>query len=244
MRSILVTGGGTGIGRAIAEAFAANECRVMITGRRKEPLLEVAAALGPGRVVPFPSDITSADDRRAVVDAVAEKLGGLDVLVGCAGAVTSSPLAETDDATWRRLFETNVLGPVALARDLLPALRERRGCILNISTGASLKPVPGFGVYGATKAALDYASKVLALEAAPEVRVNVISPGGVDTPIFDTFLDAEGRAGTIAYFNEATPLGRIGQPSDIAGAARWLCSEEAAYVTGATLVVDGGLNLG
>ncbi|MEZ5066377.1 MAG: SDR family oxidoreductase [bacterium] len=243
-RVVLVTGGGTGIGRAIAERFARDGCRVAVTGRRKAPLEDVVRSIGPERGLAIPGDVTSGPDRDRLIRQVIERFGALDVLVNNAGVVASIPVVATSDAEWRRQFETNVVAAMALSRAAMDHLRDRKGCILNVSTGASGKPVPGYGVYGATKAALEYASRVLALEAAPDVRVNVVSPGGVETPIFDTFLTPDQKADTIRYFDEATPLGRIGRPADIAAAAAWLCSPEAGWVTGTVLVVDGGLNLG
>lgn len=238
----LVTGGGSGIGRGIAQRFADEGAVVVVVGRREAPLRETAA--GRDRIHDWTADVTAEADRARLADRIRSEFGGLDVLVNNAGVVTSGPLTETPESEWERLFGVNVLAPLALARTFLPTLTERKGSILNVSTGASLRPVPGYGAYGATKAALNYLSQVMALEAAPNVRVNVLCPGGVDTPIFDTFLDASQRQQTLDYFAGATPLGRIGQPRDLAGAAVFLSSREAEWITGSTLVVDGGLNLG
>lgn len=176
--------------------------------------------------------------------AARDAFGGLDVLVGCAGAPARAPLAELREEDWRATLEVNATAAVLLAREALPLLRTRRGSVIQVSTGASVKPVPGLAAYGAAKAALNYASLVLALEAAPEVRVNVICPGGVDTPIFSTYLPDEEIEAAKRWFAQATPLGRIGRPSEIAAAALFLASDAASYITGAMLPVDGGLNLG
>jgi NAD(P)-dependent dehydrogenase (short-subunit alcohol dehydrogenase family) len=223
--------------------FVAAGARVIVSGRRDEPLQELQREFGDS-VVPIAADVTIAADRERLVDETLRIAGRLDVLVNCAGFVRSGPIRDVDERTWERLFTTNVVAPTLLASRALPALRERRGCIVNISTGASLKPVPGFGGYAASKAALNYASAVLALEAAPHVRVNVICPGGVDTPIFESFLPADQVAGAKEFFEKTTPLGRIGTPADIANAALYLASDAAGWVTGAVLTVDGGLNLG
>jgi NAD(P)-dependent dehydrogenase (short-subunit alcohol dehydrogenase family) len=239
----LVTGGGTGIGRGIAEAFAASGARVVLGGRREGVLREAAAAIGPA-AVPLVADVTRSADRARLLDESIRRLGGLDILVNCAGAAMSRPLADMDEEDWRGIVDVNLFAPAELSRAALPALRDGGGSILNISTGASLHPVPGYAAYGSSKAALNYVSQVLAMEAAPEVRVNVICPGGVDTPIFESFLPEDQIAGAKEFFEKTTPLGRIGTPADIAEAALYLASDAAAWVTGAVLTVDGGLNLG
>jgi NAD(P)-dependent dehydrogenase (short-subunit alcohol dehydrogenase family) len=242
-RVALITGGGTGIGRGIAETFLAAGARVVLAGRRAATLNEAVQKLGENALA-LPADITREEDRQRLVADTVTAFGGLDILVNNAGAVVSRPVAELDEETWDRLLRVNLTAAAMLSRAALPALRERRGSILNISTGASLHPVPGYAVYGASKAALNYASQVLAMEAAPEVRVNVICPGGVETPLFETFVPAEEIPGILERFREMTPLGRVGQPADIAAAALYLSSPAASWVTGAVLTVDGGMNLG
>lgn len=242
-RVALVTGGGTGIGRGIAEAFVAAGARVVLTGRRAGPLEEAGAALGEAAAT-VAGDVTDAEARSRFLDTAQRAHGRLDILVNNAGAVTSQPLAELDEDTWRRLLDVNLTAVAMLSRAALPELSRRRGSILNISTGASLHPVPGYAVYGASKAALNYMSQVLAMEAAPDVRVNVICPGGVDTPLFETFIPPEDIPGVLERFKGMTPLGRVGRPQDIAHAALYLSSPAADWVTGSVLTVDGGMNLG
>ncbi len=245
-RVALVTGGGTGIGLAIARAFAAEGACVVVAGRREAKARDAARALGGERTArAVAGDVTVAEDRARMLDAARSAFGGLDILVNNAGAVARmGALVETTEEDWRRTLDVNFLAPVLLAGDALPLLRERRGCILSISTGASLNPVRNFGAYGAAKAGLNHASPVLALEAAPEVRVNVICPGGVDTPIFETVLGKERAPEIKKMYAEITPLGRIGRAEDVAKAALFLCSDQAEFITGAILTVDGGLNLG
>jgi 3-oxoacyl-[acyl-carrier protein] reductase len=242
----LVTGGGSGIGRGIATAFVHEGARVAICGRREEPLRSVSYGLGGADVCrPVVADVTDAADRTRMLKETRDAFGGLDILVNNAGAVRGAgPIADLAEDDWAAGLAVNATAPLFLSRAALPMLRVRNGCILNISTGASLKPVPGFGAYGATKAALNYVSQVLAIEAAPEVRVNVICPGTVETPIYGTFVPADDIEGMFRGCADSTPLARMGQPRDVAGAAVFLCSEAAAFVTGALLVVDGGLNLG
>jgi len=240
----LVTGGGTGIGRGIAEAFAASGAHVVIAGRRADVLAAAAQEVGSA-AHPLAADVTDPADRERLLREAVAHLGGLDILVNCAGAAMSRPIADMDPDAWRSIFEVNLIAPAELSRAALPTLRDDGGgSILNISTGASLHPVPGYAAYGSSKAAMNYLSQVLAMEAAPDVRVNVICPGGVDTPIFGTFLPEDQVPAALRFFRDSTPLGRIGQPRDVAGAAVYLCSDAAEWITGAVLTVDGGLNLG
>jgi NAD(P)-dependent dehydrogenase (short-subunit alcohol dehydrogenase family) len=202
----LVTGGGTGIGRGVAQAFARAGARVVVCGRRRAPLEETVELAGRAAAIAAPGDVTVAADRARWVAAAREEPGGLDVLVNCAGAVVRSSFAEMPEAEWRRLLDVNALGPILLSREALPILRARKGSILQISTGVSVRPVRGLAAYGAAKAALNQASLVLALEAAPDVRVNVLCPGGVDTPIFSTYLSETDAQAARRWFSEATPL--------------------------------------
>jgi len=244
-RVALVTGGGTGIGRAIAEAFASAGAKLVLAGRREDPLRRAVEELGPANTRAVTGDVTVSGDRSRMLAAAQSTYGGLDILVNNAGAVARmGALGETSEEDWRSTLEVNFLAPILLAKEALPMLRARRGSILNISTGASLNPVRNFGAYGAAKAGLNHASQVLALESAPEVRVNVICPGGVDTPIFETFVGNERASEFKGMYAEITPLGRIGSPEDIANAALFLASDAAEFITGAILTVDGGLNLG
>jgi NAD(P)-dependent dehydrogenase (short-subunit alcohol dehydrogenase family) len=244
-RVALVTGGGTGIGRAIAEAFAFAGAKLVLVGRREEPLRLAVEELGPQQAQAVTGDVTVSEDRRRMLAAAQSAFGGLDILVNNAGAVARmGALVETTEEDWRKTLDVNFLAPMLLSREALPLLRARQGCILNISTGSSLNPVRNFGAYGAAKAGLNHASQVLALEAAPDVRVNVICPGGVDTEIFEKFLGKNRAPELKDMYAEITPMGRIGYPRDIADAALFLASDAARFITGAILTVDGGLNLG
>ena len=244
-RVALVTGGGTGIGRAIAEAFAFAGAKLVLTGRREDPLRRAVEEIGPANARAVTGDVTVSEDRQRMLAAAESTFGRLDILVNNAGAVARmGALVETTEEDWRKTLEVNFLAPILLSKEALRLLRVRKGSILNISTGASLNPVRNFGAYGAAKAGLNHASQVLALEAAPDVRVNVICPGGVDTPIFETFMGKDRAPELVNMYAEITPLGRIGQPRDIANAALFLASDAAEFITGAILTVDGGLNLG
>ena len=246
-RVALVTGGGTGIGNAIARTLVQVGARVVVAGRRAEPLAATVEELGGSEIAKaVAGDITVDIDRGRMLDACVSSFGGLDILVNNAGQVLGpGSIDAIEEETWRALFDVNVIAPVLLARAALPLLQKANGVILNVSTGSALRPVSGFGGYGTAKAALNHAMRVMALEVAPNVRVNLICPGGVDTEIFETFLDDDETIANVKErFVEMTPLGRMGQPMDIASAALWLCSDASRWVTGTILTVDGGLNLG
>jgi NAD(P)-dependent dehydrogenase (short-subunit alcohol dehydrogenase family) len=237
---VLVTGGGTGIGRSIARAFLAEGAKVAVTGRRKEPLHAVAPEAGP-RLLPISADITSSADRRRVVDTVVRELGRLDVLVNNAGVFLGKPLVETTDAEIADAFGVNVLGLIGLTRDALPALERSKGSVVNISSTVATGVFLGTSVYSATKAAVDHFTRLLAAELGPRgVRVNAVSPGVTETDMTVALLTDDAAKQGLA---SQTPLGRIGKPEDIASVALFLASPDAAWVTGQALQASGGLLL-
>jgi len=237
-KSALVTGGGTGIGAAIARRFAAEGAKVTVTGRRESPIKAVAAEIGGHCVA---GDVSvRADAERMVAEAVAAH-GGLDVLVNNAGVARYAPLEETTDDLYDFQMDVNVRGPFLVTRAALPHLLERRGCVINVSSTLAMRGLPRASVYGATKAAVHALTQHWAAELSPRgIRVNCICPAVVETPIFDTMMPPEQVPGMLKDLASIHPIGRIGQPADVAGAALYLASDEAAWVTGTILVVDGG----
>jgi len=240
-KSALVTGGGSGLGRAIAQTFAAAGAGVMIAGRRKEPLEETAAA-HPGRIHCVAGDVTREPDRQRIVAESERALGGLDILVNCAGILESGTLEGTSLEAWDRAMDINVRSVFALTRLALPALLARRGCILNLSSVAGLRPYPGVLAYCVSKAAVDQMTRCLAVELAPRgVRVNALNPGVVVTNLH--LAGGMGQSDYEAFLErgKAThPLGRVGQPDDVAAIALFLASDRASWITGGTFSVDGG----
>ena len=240
-KAVLVSGGGTGIGKAIASAFAREGARVAITGRRIEPLQALQRELGAA-IVPIAADITDPAGRRRVVEEAARALGGLDVLVNNAGAfVGGKPLSETSDEELQALYGLNVIALLALTREALPHLVARKGNVVNISSAVATGVMPGAVAYSGTKAAVDHVTRVLAVElGGAGVRVNAVSPGLTET---DMAAPLTSEPATRQAMEAQTPLGRIGRPEDIARVVTFLASSEAGWVTGQAVQASGGLLL-
>lgn len=241
-RAALITGGGTGIGRATAMRLAAMGAAVVVNGRREAPLRETVAAVGAagGRAFAAAGDVAIEADAARIVNEALAHTGRLDILVNNAALVKRKPFLDTTPADFRAILETNLLGVVSVTRAAIPRM-ERGGAIVNVSTGAAIRAVPGFAAYGASKAALLYLTRVLALECAPlAIRVNAVSPGSIETPIHETFLPPAELADLAANVASWTPLKRMGTAEEIASAIAYLVSPEAAYITGVNLSVDGG----
>lgn len=241
-RAVLVTGGGSGIGRATALRLAAMGAAVAVSGRREAPLAETAAAIeaAGGRALAVPGDVMREADAARMIAATIDRFGRLDVVVTCAGAALRKPAIETTVAEYRAVVDANLLGTLLVCRAAIPRMTAG-GAIVTVATSAALRGVRGYGVYGAAKAAVLYLTRVLALECAERgIRVNSVSPGSVDTPIFETFLPPDEVAALPESVGSWTPLGRMARPEEIAAAIAFLASPDAAYVTGADLPVDGG----
>ncbi|HZS48951.1 MAG TPA: SDR family oxidoreductase [Blastocatellia bacterium] len=242
----IITGGGTGIGRAIAELFATEGASVVITGRRPEMINEVQGGItaSGGKCLAIPADISNDKDHEKLIEQTLKAFGKLHILVNNAGVLTVGSVTETDAEMADQVFAINVRGVFHLCRLALPEIeRSGGGSIINISSTLGEKVVPAFTVYSASKAALNMMSKSMALDYASKgIRVNIISPGVVDTPIHAARKIDDMEAWE-KQFAAMHPLGRIGKPIDIAKAALFLASDDASWITGANLHVDGGINL-
>ncbi len=245
---VVVTGGGTGIGAAIAERFAAEDARVVVVGRRREPLEEVAERTGGTAIV---ADAANAGSARTAVETTLARLGRLDVLVNNAGGHGFSSVADTDDNSWAASLQANLTTAFVMAREALPALIEAKGQIVIISSLAGLFAGPSVAGYTVGKHALIGLTKTLARDYGRHgVRVNAVCPGWVRTPMADAEMDEfagraglDGRETAYATVTADVPLRRPAAPCEIASIVRFLGSEESAYMTGAVLVADGGAHI-
>ncbi len=234
-RRVLVTGGGSGIGRAAAAGLKAEGAAVAVLDNRQAALdaLDFEAAT-------FLADVT---DPVEAVTAAADALGGLDGVVNSAGIDLVAPFAEMALADWQRVLAVNLTGAMAVCQAALPALTAAGGgTIVNVASGAGLRPLADRTAYCASKAGLVMLSKTLALELADRnIRVNAVCPGAVDTPLFrGGFEGPEPTAADIEMVRARYALQRVAEPAEIAAAIRFLTSAESSYVTGAALAVDGG----
>lgn len=239
-RIVVVTGAGTGIGRATARAFAAEGAHVLAVGRRAEPLHETAA--GYDRITPLTADITAEGQPERIVQAALELHGRLDVLVNNAGIVHSGALGTLTPERIAPQIATNLIAPILLAQAALPSLEASGGVIVNVSTSVGQRAWPGSSVYAATKTALELLTRSWAVELAPRgVRVVAVAPGAIDTPIGEhQGLTPERMAAVREWQLAHTPLGRIGRPEEVAWAITHLAAPAASFVTGVVLPVDGG----
>jgi 3-oxoacyl-[acyl-carrier protein] reductase len=236
----LVTGASRGIGRAIAKEFASQGAKVALCARSVDALQAVAdeiAAAG-GCAQPFALDVSSADGVRAVVEAVTEHLGRLDILINNAGITRDGLIARMKDDAWEEVLNTNLRGAFYLTRAAAKIMmRQRCGKIVNISSVVGLTGNPGQANYAASKAGLIGMTRSVAKElGSRNIQVNAIAPGFIVTDMTDSLPEA-----LKAKLLEQIPLGRLGQPEEIAKAALFLASDWSDYVTGQVLAVCGGL---
>ena len=235
----LITGGSRGIGFAIAEILSENGASVVITSKNSEKLnmakSKISNSLG------ITCDIKKTNEVKNVVDETIKKFGRLDILVNNAGVFPKiKKLHEIDENEWDEVLDVNLTGQFRFTKEAIPHLQKTSGCIINISSDAGLKAYQGFNAdaYSASKAALIVLTKCWALEYAKnKIRVNCICPGVVDTDMTKPFLKNQKD---IEFMNDEHPLGRIGQPEEIGKSVLYFASDDALWITGAILTVDGG----
>ena len=239
-KTVLVTGAGSGIGAATARRFAEEGANVALLGRRRDPLDDVAAGMAAERSLPLYADVS---DAAAVDRAVAETVGsfgGLDVLVNNAGIVLPGGIDTMRLEDWRQTMAVDVDGYFFCIRAALPHLVARRGCIVNVSSVSGLGGDWGMPAYNAAKGAITNLTRALALDlGARGVRVNAVNPSFTRTGMTSEF---ERQPGLIERFLDRIPLGRVGEPEDVAAVIAFLASDDARFVSGVNLPVDGGLS--
>jgi NAD(P)-dependent dehydrogenase (short-subunit alcohol dehydrogenase family) len=240
----IVTGASRGIGESIARAFAANGASVVLAARKPDALHQVAASIGD-RALAVPTHAGKESDCAALVARAIERFGKVDVLVN--NAATNpyfGPLLGVDMGAWDKTFEVNLKGYFFMAREVARHLQgrdEKRGSIIHISSINGLEAAPLQGVYAMTKAAVISMTKTMAVElASANIRVNAIVPGLVDTRFANAIVSNDEIMAAIV---KKTPLGRYATPDEIAGAALYLASDASSFMTGHTMVVDGGMTI-
>lgn len=236
----VITGGNSGIGLATARRLAEEGAHVFITGRREAELAAAAAELGPN-VTPVRADVANLDDLDRLYATVKRARDKIDILFANAGIVESVPLSEITEAHYDRVFDINVKGLVFTVQKALPLLRDGASIILNASVVASTG-FPALSIYSATKAAVRSFARTWTSDLAPRrIRVNAVSPGPTETPgLASAAPNPEARAQMRQHLVSGIPLGRMGRPDEIARAVSFLASDEASFITGSELFVDGG----
>ncbi|SHH99823.1 NAD(P)-dependent dehydrogenase, short-chain alcohol dehydrogenase family [Sporobacter termitidis DSM 10068] len=244
----LITGGGTGLGASFAKRFVAEGAKVVITGRRKELLEKVAGGLPADSVLVFQGDVSEFEQAKAMVDATIKFGGKIDILVNNAGIDPAGTVVEIPVEQWKKIIDINLTGPFLMMKAAIPAMIDNGGgSIVNIASLAGLRCIPAMPGYTASKSGLIGLSQATALDyGAQNVRVNVVCPGPIRTEMLEHSMgdlakaigtDTTGALNTLTKF---LPLKRPAGPDEVAGAVVFLASDDASFVTGTTIVVDGG----
>jgi NAD(P)-dependent dehydrogenase (short-subunit alcohol dehydrogenase family) len=248
-KGALITGGTTGLGLAVATSFLAEGARVVVTGRDRGLGQRAEQALGPGARFAA-ADAADPEAVASSVRAAVDHLGGLDVLVNNAGVGVTARLVDTPLADYDRVMDVNVRGYLLYAQHAYPHLARRRGCMIHIASDAGIWGEQATGLYSVTKAAVVMLGKMLALDGGPDgVRSNVLCPGDIwpgmrhMAPPGEQASAKQDSAGSGDGW-PVPPIGRVGQASDVAAAAVFFASDQAGFITGTTLLVDGGMTAG
>lgn len=242
-RVVLVTGASSGIGRATAKALGAEGACVVAAGRREGRLSETVQAVqsAGGQAIAVGGDVRDEAVCEAWVQKATTRFGGLDGLVNAAGVIGNGGLTQTSTEEWDRIMTSNLRSVFLLTRAAAPELVRRRGSVVNISSVGGMRPYPGLAAYCVSKAGVDMLTRCAALDlAAQGVRVNAVNPGVVVTELHTVTNAVPDYAGFLERSKGTHPLGRVGQPEEIATLVLFLLSEEAGWITGATYSIDGG----
>ncbi len=244
-KRILITGSSRGVGRSAAKLFLGYGARVAINGRTEQAVAKAIAELGGDNLIAAPGDVVSKAGCDAVVGQALSGLGGLDVLVNRAGVYRTGDIEGFDEAEWDRTMAVNLKAPFFCTMAALGALREARGNVVHVASESGVIGNPASTVYCASKGGVVNMTRAMALDLAPEVRVNCICPGGIDTDM--TQRDLAQYDDPKALYDAMCagyPLGRIATPEEVAGGIVYLASAGAGFITGAALAMDGGSSAG
>jgi len=241
-KTVLVTGGNSGIGLAAAQAYATEGARVIITGRDQASLEKAAATLGP-KAMAIRNDASTVASAKELANNLTAQGIHLDAVFLNAGSAKFSPFPDVDESFWNQIFDVNVKGLYFQIQALLPLLNSGASLVINGSINAHIGML-GSSVYAASKAAVISLAKTLSAELLPRgVRVNVVSPGPVETPLYGKLgMDEATLKATAAQIQAQVPLGRFGKPSEIASTVLHLSSPESAFIVGTEIIADGGMS--
>jgi NAD(P)-dependent dehydrogenase (short-subunit alcohol dehydrogenase family) len=247
VQQVIVSGASSGSGRATALRFARAGASVLVVGRSETALAEVAAAVERegGRSATLATDVTRSDAPAAIVDAALNHLGGLTTLVNAAGIIGSGSIESTTDEQWDAMLDINTRAPFRLMRAAMPALTVSKGSIVNVSSVTGLRSFPGVLAYCVSKSAIDQLTRCAALELAPKgVRVNAVNPGVVISNLHRRGgMNEDNYVAFLEHSKATHPIGRPGEPHEIADLIFFLASPNAAWITGETISIDGGRHL-
>lgn len=247
---ILITGGGTGIGKATAQAFLTAGAQVVINGRRADVLQATARELDPTgeNIATVAGNIAEMETAKKLVTTAQERFGGVDVLINNAGVFKPTPFLEHSLSDLDHYLSIILKGTFLASLAAIPAMQQRGGgAVVNVGSMWATQAIGATpsSAYSAAKAGVHALTRNLAIEFAKDrIRVNTVAPAVVETPVYETFLTAEQAQEMLPTFNAFHPLGRNGQPHDVASAILFLASEEAGWITGAMLALDGGVTAG
>jgi meso-butanediol dehydrogenase/(S,S)-butanediol dehydrogenase/diacetyl reductase len=247
----LITGGGTGIGAAIARRFVAEGARVCITGRRQNLLDEVAGQLPSGSVYTCAGDVTSLADAQKMVDKTLSFNGKIDILVNNAGIDPPGTIVDLDVETWKKVIDINLTGPFLMMKATIPhMLKAGGGSIINMASLAGIRCIPAMPAYCSSKGGLIMLTQQSALDYGPSnIRVNVVCPGAVRTSMLENSMQGLANSlktditGALNFMTKFSPLKRPALPEELAGICVYLASSDSSFMTGAVIPVDGGAQL-
>jgi len=244
-KRVLITGGTRGIGRAAADAFLAEGAKVVVSGSNEESTSSVVGAVSNTNLTGVAGDVSIVADCEHIVQTAIDNMLGLDILVNSAGVFQPSTIEETDEDLWNRIMDINVRGSYFCSRAAVDELRKNSGCIVHLGSESGINGYGGSTAYCASKGAIVNLTRSMAMELAPQIRVNSVCPGVVDTDMARAgfAIDGDQEKG-MQHQRQSYPLQRVATASEIAASILYLSSEDARFITGESLVIDGGATVG
>lgn len=247
-KRVLITGGTRGIGRAAAQSFLAEGARVVVSGSSEQSTnaaIKEMASSGITGITGVAGDVSMVEDCQRIVRTAIDTLQGLDILVNSAGVFQRASIEDTDESVWTRIMDTNVGGSYFCSRAAVETLRKNAGCIVHLGSESGINGYGGSTAYCASKGAIVNLTRSMAMELAPKVRVNSVCPGVVETDMArDGFAIDGDREKGMQQQRESYPLKRVATPAEIAASILYLASDDARFITGESLIIDGGATVG